>query len=327
MRTIEELDGAGLRANLDALAEVLHDCVRHGASVGFVFPFTLDDARGFWRELVPQIESGARKLLVARDAEGVVCATVQLGLAMPPNGRHRADVNKMLVHTRARRQGLAGMLLAAAEEHARALGRSLLVLDTWSCSPAEDLYRKQGYQLCGQIPQYALAAEGGLGATTVMYKLLAPALQVGEEDPSSDEARLLLDELSAALAGITGDSGASSFNVDDVRGAGGRFVVVRDAQGRALGCGAIRPLQDGVAELKRMYARPGTRGVGSAVLAHLEQAAADLGYRALWLETRLVNSRALGFYAARGYLRIPNFGKYAGNSAAVCMAKRLTGPE
>ncbi|AKU25165.1 GNAT family N-acetyltransferase [Massilia sp. MB5] len=156
-----------------------------------------------------------------------------------------------------------------------------------------------------------------------MYKLLAPAVQVGEEDPSSDEARLLLEELSVALAGITGDSGAASFSVDDVRGAGGRFVVARDAQGRALGCGAIRPLQDGVAELKRMYARPGTRGVGSAVLAHLEQAAADLGYRALWLETRLVNSRAVGFYAARGYLRIPNFGKYVGNSAAVCMAKRL----
>ncbi|UTY58459.1 GNAT family N-acetyltransferase [Massilia sp. erpn] len=180
MRTIEELDGAGLRANLDALAEVLHDCVQHGASVGFVFPFTLDDARGFWRELVPQIESGARKLLVARDADGVVCATVQLGLAMPPNGRHRADVNKMLVHTRARRQGLAGKLLAAAEEHARALGRSLLVLDTWSGSPAEDLYRKQGYQLCGQIPQYALAAEGGLGATTVMYKLLAQPCTLAE---------------------------------------------------------------------------------------------------------------------------------------------------
>ncbi|WP_229426147.1 GNAT family N-acetyltransferase [Pseudoduganella violacea] len=157
-----------------------------------------------------------------------------------------------------------------------------------------------------------------------MYKLLAPAVQVVEEDPSSDDARLLLDELSATLAGITGDSGAASFNADDVRGAGGCFVVARDAQGRALGCGAIRPLQEGVAELKRMYARPGTRGVGSAVLAHLEQTAAALGYRELWLETRLVNARALGFYAARGYLRIPNFGKYAGNNAAVCMAKRFT---
>lgn len=156
---------------------------------------------------------------------------------------------------------------------------------------------------------------------------LQPTVRVADEDPSSDDARALLAELSASLASITGDSGAASFQVDDVRGAAGRFVVARDAQGRALGCGAIRPLREGVAELKRMYARPGTRGVGTAVLTHLEQAAAALGYHALWLETRLVNSRAVGFYAARGYLRIPNFGKYAGNSAAVCLAKRLPQPE
>ncbi|MEK7737226.1 MAG: GNAT family N-acetyltransferase, partial [Pseudomonadota bacterium] len=74
---------------------------------------------------------------------------------------------------------------------------------------------------------------------------------------------------------------------------------------------------------KRMYARPDTSGVGSAVLAYLEAEAKSIGYSALWLETRLVNRRAVAFYERRGYTRIENFGKYAGNPKAVCLGKRL----
>lgn len=146
---------------------------------------------------------------------------------------------------------------------------------------------------------------------------------IADEDPGAADAALLMRELSVALALITGDSGAASFNADDVRGAGGCFVLARDAAGRALGCGALRPLQPGVAELKRMYARPETQGVGSALVAHLERRAAAMGYRELWLETRLVNTRATQFYLRHGYRRIDNFGKYAGQAAAGCYAKVL----
>ena len=73
-----------------------------------------------------------------------------------------------------------------------------------------------------------------------------------------------------------------------------------------------------------MYAAPGTSGVGSAVLAHLESEAAKLGYSEVWLETRAVNSRAVAFYEQRGYSRISNFGKYVGRAEAVCFAKRLS---
>jgi ribosomal protein S18 acetylase RimI-like enzyme len=148
---------------------------------------------------------------------------------------------------------------------------------------------------------------------------------VAQEDPDTADARALLDELSDVLAGITGSSGRASFDLRDVRGAGACFVVARDGAGAALGCGALRPLagQDGVAELKRMYARPGVGGVGSAILAALEAEAAALGYRALWLETRLVNARAVAFYQARGYRRIANYGNYAGNALAVCFEKVL----
>lgn len=74
-----------------------------------------------------------------------------------------------------------------------------------------------------------------------------------------------------------------------------------------------------------MYARPGTRGIGAEILAHLEQSAQNLGYETIWLETRIVNHRAVNFYRQNGYKKIDNFGKYAGRSEAICMAKRLIG--
>ena len=148
-------------------------------------------------------------------------------------------------------------------------------------------------------------------------------LTITAEDPGSPDARALVDELSDTLAALTGDPGRSSFDPDDVRHPRARFAVARDAQSRPVGCGALRPLQPGVAELKRMYARPGTRGVGSALLAFLEAEAATLGYHALWLSTRVVNERAVGFYESRGYARIPNFGHYAGRTQSVCLAKVL----
>lgn len=146
-------------------------------------------------------------------------------------------------------------------------------------------------------------------------------IAVGRADPAETDARALMDELSDALAAITGDSGRASFDPDDVRAVRACFVIARDAHGRALGCGAFRPLGDAVAEVKRMYARPGTAGVGSAVLRFLEAEARRLGFAALWLETRLVNARAVAFYERRGYQRIPNYGKYTGNPQAVCFAK------
>ena len=142
-------------------------------------------------------------------------------------------------------------------------------------------------------------------------------------DPEHPDALTLVQELSAALAAITGDSGAVSFASDDVRQAGALFVVARGDDAGLLGCGALRPLRDGVGEIKRMYARPGTQGVGLALLAHLETEAARLAYRELWLSTRRVNQRAVSFYRKRGYAPIASYGKYVGSADSVCMGKRL----
>ncbi|MGO4378681.1 GNAT family N-acetyltransferase [Pseudoduganella sp. RAF19] len=320
MRTIIELDAAGLRAHADELAEVLRDCVLNGASVGFELPFPEAEALAFWLGLVPAVERRERRLFAVRDDAGVICGTVQLVLAGMPNGRHRAEIAKMLVHSRMRRQGIAQALMLHAEAIARTEQRSLIVLDTCTGYGAEQMYLKLGYQECGIIPQYATMPDGTLGATTFMYKLLP---RVAAEDPEGDDAAQMIEELNVTLKLITGDSGRTLFSADDVRGPSARFAVARDAQGRALGCGAFRPLAEGVAEVKRIYARDGSRGIGSAILSWLEAEARALGYRALRLETRVVNSRAVSFYMGRGYARIPNFGHYAGNDAAACFEKQL----
>lgn len=320
MRTIEELDGAGLLAHAGQLAEVLRACVLAGASVGFELPCPHEEARAFWLGLHGALERGERRLFVVRGADGRVDGTLQLVLAGMPNGRHRAELSKMLVHPRARRQGSAQALILHAEAVARALGRTLLVLDTCSGEPAERMYLKLGYERCGEIPQFATMPDGRLGATTFMYKLLP---RVAAADPGEPDSVALMAELDGTLQALTGDSGSTSFRAEDARGEAGRFAVARDAQGRALGCGALRPMGDNVAEIKRMYARPGSKGIGSAVLAWLEAEARLIGYRALRLETRLANLRAVQFYLAHGYQRTENFGRYAGNPAAACFEKAL----
>jgi len=141
-------------------------------------------------------------------------------------------------------------------------------------------------------------------------------------DPDCGAARALIAELDAALAAICGDSGAKSFDANDVRGPRSVFLLAVDAAGVAVGCGALRPLEGEVAEVKRMYARPGS-GAGVQLLGELERRALHFGYRAIWLETRRVNARAVAFYDKHGYRVIPNYGKYVGRENAICLGKVL----
>src|SRR5207237_7516274 len=97
--------------DLDVLADVLRAVVYGGAGVSFFVPFSIDEARAFWREKVlPAIRAGTRRVLLAR-AGGRIVGTVQLDLSAPPNQRHRADVLKLLVHPSARRRGIARALM------------------------------------------------------------------------------------------------------------------------------------------------------------------------------------------------------------------------
>jgi GNAT superfamily N-acetyltransferase len=157
-------------AQIEALADVLVDCVEGGASVSFMLPLSRARALAFWRGVAEAVARGERALIVAEDDHGLV-GTVQLVLDQPENQPHRADLAKMLVHRRARRQGLGAALMQAAEQAARDCGKSLLVLDTAS-DDAERLYARLGWQRCGTIPGYALLPQGGPCATTYFYRVL-----------------------------------------------------------------------------------------------------------------------------------------------------------
>ena len=162
-------------ACVDALAAVLIDCVEGGASVSFMGPLSQDKARAFWRDVADGVARGERAVLIAEDEAGAIHGTVQLVLAQPENQPHRADVAKMLVHRRARRQGLAQRLMAAIEDEARAEGKTVLVLDTVTGGDAERLYARAGWQRVGVVPNYALMPDGAFCGTTFFCKQLGAA--------------------------------------------------------------------------------------------------------------------------------------------------------
>jgi GNAT superfamily N-acetyltransferase len=159
-------------AQIEELAEVLIDCVAGGASVSFMHPLSRACAVEFWRGVATGVAVGDRALLIAEDARGV-CGTVQLVLKQPENQPHRADLAKMLVHRRARRQGLGAALMRAAETAARDCGKTLLVLDAVTRGDAARLYERLGWERVGDIPGYALLPRGGLCSTTYYYRNLA----------------------------------------------------------------------------------------------------------------------------------------------------------
>jgi GNAT superfamily N-acetyltransferase len=166
---VRRLAGAELHAHLDGLAAVLADCVAGGASVSYMAPFSHAAARAEFEAWAADVERGGRLLLAAFDGDGVV-GTVQVVFATPPNQPHRADIAKLLVHRRARRRGMAQLLMERAEAAARAEGKTLLVLDTVTGDDAERLYLRLGWTRVGVIPNYALYPDGRPCDTTVFWK-------------------------------------------------------------------------------------------------------------------------------------------------------------
>ena len=160
-------------AAIDELGAVLHAAVHAGASVGFLLPCPPDETTTFWRNQLAAVRAGEKAVLVVRQG-GRIVGTATLIMAGPPNGRWRAEIAKVLTHPDARRQGIAAALMAHAEALARADGRRVLVLDTWTGSPAERLYAALGWTLAGVIPSYAADIHGALHPTSYMFKELAP---------------------------------------------------------------------------------------------------------------------------------------------------------
>ncbi|MYW03881.1 GNAT family N-acetyltransferase [Streptomyces sp. SID3343] len=171
MTTPVRLAAIDLVTHTPSLAELLVDAVDDGASVGFLAPLAVDEAAEWWATQTAAIRSNRTVIWATQDATGIT-GTIQLQPAFTPNGRHRAELTKLLVHRRARGNGLARELLSTAEQFAAASGRTLLTLDTRSGSAAERLYKNAGWTESGTIPDYAADPAGRLQPTTLFHKHL-----------------------------------------------------------------------------------------------------------------------------------------------------------
>lgn len=171
MIEIRKLDARGVDRYLPELAELLVDAVQHGASLGFLAPLGASEALGFWLGVRAAVAEGSRVMLVALRGEQLL-GTVQLDLCQKANGRNRAEVQKLIVHSAARRFGLARALMEEAETQARSHQRGLLYLDTEAGSGAEHFYQSCAYTRLGELPHYACNTLGEWRATAIYFKLL-----------------------------------------------------------------------------------------------------------------------------------------------------------
>jgi GNAT superfamily N-acetyltransferase len=169
--TVETFTATPTAADLADLATLVCDMVESGASVGFMPPIDAQRYAGYWREVVADLATGTRVMLVAR-VSGRIVGTAQLALATRENSLHRAEVQKVLVHRAHRRQGIATALMQALEDAARARGRSCLFLDTGASGNAQGVYQRCGYTRVGTIPRFALSPDGSFCDTVYYYKLL-----------------------------------------------------------------------------------------------------------------------------------------------------------
>jgi GNAT superfamily N-acetyltransferase len=162
---------------VDDLAEILIAVVEQGASVGFLPPLERGEAEQYWHgALRPGV------VLLVAERNGRVVGTAQLELAGKVNGRHRAEVNKVLVHPACQRQGIGRRLMTEIEAVARREGRTLLHLDTREGDPSNDVYRSLGWTEAGRIPRWARSAAGTLDGTVFYFKELT------ETEPTSPRA-------------------------------------------------------------------------------------------------------------------------------------------
>lgn len=151
-------------------------------------------------------------------------------------------------------------------------------------------------------------------------------LTVAAEPFDSAEAQRLIAALDAHLA--------SRYSADQRFGPNlrpehlepglGTFVIAR-ADGRAVGCGALRRLDEATAEVKRMYVEPELRGHGVAkeILDRLEAAARVMGTHRLVLETGIYQAEAIGLYRRMGFNPVRCWGEYEGVLTSVCFEKSI----
>lgn len=158
------------------LAGLLQACVEGGALIGFLAPLAAAESEAYWAKIIGDLSGGFRVLLVVRaGAGGAIVGSAQLACEVKANGRHRGEVQKVMVLPAHRRRGIAARLMAEIERVARARGLTLLFLDTSdSHAGAREFYERLDYAYAGGIPNYALDPHGTPEKNAIFYKILAP---------------------------------------------------------------------------------------------------------------------------------------------------------
>jgi GNAT superfamily N-acetyltransferase len=151
-----------------------------------------------------------------------------------------------------------------------------------------------------------------------------PGIVIRFDRPDSDDARRLIQQLDEDLLRRYPAQAVHGLHPHDIADPHLTFLVA-SIDGTAAGCGALRSLEPGVGEVKRMFVLPEFRGRGIArhMLSALESTARELGYSTLRLETGTRQPEAIGLYTSAGYREIPRFGEYVDNPFSVCFEKRL----
>ncbi|QCR33092.1 GNAT family N-acetyltransferase [Lysinibacillus sp. SGAir0095] len=163
---IERLNS--IEDHIEELSELLIRVVEDGASIGFLPPLQLSDAKKYWENVLsPDV------LLYVAKKNNQIVGSIQLHLSAKPNGRHRAEIAKLMTDTNFRRNGIGRSLMKKAEEQAIQQGRSLIVLDTREGDPSNLLYTSMGYIEAGKIPNYAESSDGLFHSTVYYYKMIA----------------------------------------------------------------------------------------------------------------------------------------------------------
>jgi acetyltransferase len=171
---IDLLAGENAMARLHELGGLLLDAVGNGASVGFTLPLKRGEVAGYWQKVCAEVAAEHRLLFAALDDTGRIIGSAQLALEPRANGRHRAEVQKVMVLAAHRRHRLGAALMARIEAEARTRGRTLLFLDTSvGQAGATEFYERLGYTYAGGIPDFAANPDGTLVANAIYYKRLA----------------------------------------------------------------------------------------------------------------------------------------------------------
>ncbi|MFJ1626395.1 GNAT family N-acetyltransferase [Marinilactibacillus psychrotolerans] len=156
-----------IKVHQEGLVTLFQEVVANGASMNFLYPMRYETALHYWNNV---LSKNVRLFIAIVDKE--VVGSVQLHLSDKENGQHRAEIAKLMTHPKARRKGVAKLLLQHVLKVAKQEGRTLLLLDTEKDGPANKLYQSEGFILYGEIPAYSQDPFGIYKYGNCYYKLL-----------------------------------------------------------------------------------------------------------------------------------------------------------